>query len=246
MPFGQEGLVVTLVGPVPKAAKVTFADEEIFNAAAQAIGPEFPADFPGKYTENLQKVEIFNSSMFWDIEELARWERRHGIEVKKEPLSIHEDYLKAEHVIFATLVEHPKVPMPQRFVACSVVLQRGVIIWNPDPGRETLFLRSYMHSSEGSGNFVNFVPRGGIQISFASEAIWFPLELTRVIQEPNSYVVLDILTQKQLNTGQLPKPFRLEKTGWMQHRGRIYHVARIAAKLSGKEKWPDLRLRPQP
>ncbi len=212
---------------------------------ARVTGPDIPKDFPKKYLKNLQKVELFNASMSWDTQELARWEKRHGVEMEKEPVAIFEDYLKTGHVIFTTLVGHPRVPDPQRWIACSVVLQRAVIVYaEGSKGREKLFLRSYFHSAKDSENFVNFVPRGGIEVSFASDTIWFPLELTRVIQEPASYVVLDVLTPKPLDVKQLPEPFRLGKTGQMQYQGKLYSVTRATAKLAAKQKWPDLRLKP--
>jgi len=40
--------------------------------------------------------------------------------------------------------------------------------------------------------------------SFASDTIWFPLETTQLIDEPESYVVLDILTPERLGAKELP------------------------------------------
>lgn len=205
-------------------------------------GPEIPKDFPAKYTKDLKRVGLFNASMSWDIQQLVRWEERHGIQMEKEPSAIFEDYLRTNHVIFSTLVEHPKVNDAARYTACSVVLQRGVIVYGSP--RERLFLRSYFHSAKDSENFANFVPRGGIEISFASDTIWFPLELTRVIQEPASYVVLDILTPKPFRTKELREPFRVGKGGEISYEGRKYYVSRVTAKLAAKQKWPDLRLQP--
>lgn len=245
MPFGPEGLVVTWVGPVPKEARVSFTTSNIFSAAARVTGPEIPADFPKKYLTKLQHVELFNASMFWDTEGFVGWEKRHGIEeMEKAPLDIFENYIKAGYVIFGTLVKHPPVPEPKLYRACSVVLQRGVLIWNPNPATQTLFLRSYFHSAKDAQNFANFAPRGGIQMSFASETIWFPLELTRVIQEPASYVVLDILTPNPLSAKELPEPFRLGKEGQIKYQGKNYHVTRVEGTLAAKQKWPDLKLQP--
>jgi hypothetical protein len=249
MPFGQEGLVVTWVGPVPKEAKVTFTDGKIFSAAARVMGPEVPNDLPKKYTYKLRKAELFNASMHWDLDELTRWEERHGIEeMEEEPLSIFRDYLERGHPIFGALVQHPPVANPREFRACSVVLQRAVIVF--DEGRENLFLRSYFHSAQDDENFVNFVPRGGVEMSFASDTIWFPLELTRVIQEPAAQVVLDILTSEPLDSERLPHPFQAvrseasfgEVPEHMEYRGRNYHVTRVAGQLSSGERWEDLNL----
>jgi hypothetical protein len=235
-------LIVTWLGPVPDTARVTYTTGEIFAAAARVTGPETPKGFPEKYTRRLERVDLFNATMSWEMPAVTGWLKRHGIEMEKEPEGIFAQYLKGGHAIFGTLVTHPRVPDPKLWVACSVVLQRGVIVFAN--GRQTLFLRSQFHSAKDAQAFVNFVPRGGIEVSFASDTIWFPLELTRVIQEPASYVVLDILTRGPLDTAQLPKPFQAEKTGQMQYRGGAFHVTRLTATLAAKQPWPDLRLKP--
>ena len=99
--------------PVPKEAKVTFTDGDIFSAAAKVTGPEIPKDFPKKYSEKLQKAELFNATMTWNAQELVRWEKRYGIEMARQPLAAFEDYFKDGHVVFGTLVGHPKVPNPE-------------------------------------------------------------------------------------------------------------------------------------
>jgi hypothetical protein len=219
---------------------VAYVGGEIFRAAARVTGPEVPEGFPSKYTVSLQKVDFYNASMSWDVEELSRWQGRHGIRMEEGPVALFESYRRSNHLFATTLVEHPGVVDPARYQRCSVVLQRGVIVF--DDGVETLFLRPYFHSARDSENFVNFVPHGGIKVSFASDDLWFPLELTGAIQEPASYVVLDILTTHQLDARQLPRPFRLEKTGLMEYHGTIYNVARVTAVLSRDREWPDLRL----
>jgi hypothetical protein len=258
MPFGQEGLVVTWTVPVPKMAKVTVVNADIFTEAAKLSGPEIPEDMPGKYTEKLQKAELFNSTVTWNNEDLVRWEKRYGIEMEKDPLAAFERYLSTDHAVFGTLVSHPKVADAARWKACSVVLQRGVIILDPpaakregetEPeevrgkGRERLFLRSYFHSAKDGDNYVNFAPPGGIEIAFASDAIWYPLELSQFIEEPVSYVVLDILTRTPLEEGQLPKLFKLEKSAKMTHAGQDYSLSRVTAKLEAKKKVADLNLK---
>jgi hypothetical protein len=250
MPFGPGGLVVTWVVPVPEQAEVSWVNNGIFEAVNRVAGPEIPRDFPAKYRKNLQRVQVFNSSMFWDTEALTAWEKRHGIdEMEEEPLSIFDDYLKGGNVLLGALVRHPAVAKSGFFVSCSVVLQRAIVVFAN--GREDLYLKSYFHSSRDESNFVNFVPAGGFRISFKSDKIWFPLELTRVIQEPYSYVVLDVLTEKPLDLGQLPKSFQAAGTGGAGMAksltlGRAsYSTTRIVARLSGKEKSPDLNLRPE-
>ena len=80
-------------------------------------------------------------------------------------------------------------------------------------------------------------------MSFASDTIWFPLETTQLIDEPESYVVLDILTPERLDGKELPQPFRLEKSGQMKYNGETFHVARVTAKLP-KQKTADLKIKP--
>jgi hypothetical protein len=232
--------VVTWVGPVPADARVTIVDDEIFRVAADATGPGIPEDFPELYTKDLQEVDVFNASMAWDLQEVTRWQERQNIKMEPGPSEAFQRYLDTGHVILETLVEHPAVDVPERFVACSVVLQRGVIVFAD--GQETLFLRSYFHSAADADNFVNFAPRGGLRVSFATESIWFPLELSQFIQEPASYVVLDILTPKPLNEQAIPPPFSLERTGRVSYEGNVYAVARIRATLKAGEAAPDLDL----
>jgi hypothetical protein len=257
VPFGQEGLVVTWTVPVPNQARVTLTNADPFTAAAKINGPEIPEDFPKKYTEKLVKAELFNATMTWDSPGLVSWEKRFGIEMEKGPLAVFEQYLKRDHAVLGTLVSHPRVANPELWKACSVVLQRAVIVFDPPAigaanetakrelprhGKETLFLRSYFHSARDANTHVNFVPAGGIEMSFASDNIWYPLELTQFIEEPVSYVVLDILTPQALDTGRIPQPFKADKTGKVNHQGRSYSATRVTAKLEAKKKWPDLSL----
>lgn len=146
----------------------------------------------------------------------------------------------------STLVEHPSVTHPEKYEdACSVVLQRAVIFSDPGPDglRETFFLRSYLHSADPSGReAANFVPRGGFRVSFPSQTVWFPLELTTGISEPTAWVVLDILSTKSLNQKQLPSPFLVAKTRKMNYQGKSYQVSRVTAKLDTKQRWEDLNV----
>lgn len=250
MPFGPKGLVVTWVGPVPEQAEVTTVDDKVFEAINRSAGREVPRELPAKYLKDLKRVDVFNASIFWDTKSLAAWENRYGIQMDEKSLEIFENYLKEGNVLLGTLVRHPTVAEPQQFVACSVILQRAVIVYAN--GREDLYLRSYFHSARDSTNFVNFAPAGGLRISFKSESIWFPLELTRVIQEPHSSVVLDILTDAPLDLEQLPKSFHAPQGGTaglkgkrpksITFGGRRFHAVRINATLASGERSPDLNL----
>jgi hypothetical protein len=248
-------LVSALVGPAPSGAKVVYTDERIFGAAAREIGPDVPNDVPKKYRRKLQKMEFFNPNMFWDVEELIRWEERHGFieDMTPEIRSILEDYVDKGFVLFGTLIQHPQVANPATFRACSVAIQRAVIVH--DEGRENLFRRSYLHSADDSGNFVNFVPRGGVGMSFASDTVWFPLRLTEIIHEPASFLVLDILTPEPVEPQQvgqqLPGPLEATQVetelgevppGQMEFQGKNYHVMRITGQLQGQQRWDDLNL----
>jgi hypothetical protein len=241
MPFGPKGLVVTLSLPVPQDARVTYANPAIFAAVNRVMGPEIPADFPKKYSANLQHVDLFNSRISFDMDEFVGWQKRNNVEMKKEFSSIFDGSLKRGQVIASTLVEHPAVEHPERFEdACSVVLQRAVLV--SDPANETFFLRSYLHSSEPGGTTANFAPTGGFQVRFPTKTLWFPLELTTGISEPTAYVVLDILSAKPLDSKQLPSPFKVAKTGRMVFQGKSYRVTRVTATLDTTKKWEDFNI----
>jgi len=253
--FGQEGYVKTYTGPAPKDARVSVGDGAIFKLVNRITGDDIPAGFPARYTQGLREVELFNPSTVYKADELINWQKQHSQVVREEPLRVFSDYINAGFAIQTMLIRHPPVSNFLRFAACSVVLQRGVIVYNN--GVEDLFLKSYIHSAEKanlehienptqtqkpSGDFANFVPRGGIHIgSFKTDTIWFPLSTTEVIEEPASYVVLDFLTQTPLDTKQLPEPFRSEKTGKIKYQGVDYYVTRISAKLP-RQKTADLNL----
>jgi hypothetical protein len=149
MPFGSEGLVVTWTVPIPKEAKVTYSSGDIFNALEKVAGSDIHPELPKKYTQNLQKSALFNAHLSWEGPELIRWEKRYGIDMLEKPMAAFGNYFRTGRVVFGTLVSHPKVPDPKRWIACSVILQRGVIVMD-QAGRETLFLRSYFHSAKQS------------------------------------------------------------------------------------------------
>jgi len=245
MPFGSKGLIVTWSVPVPQDARVSYATSDIFDATNRALGPEIPQTFPKKYTLKLEKVDLFNARISDNSEEFVSWQKKHNVEMHKEPLAIFDKSIKKGQVIASTLVEHPAVSHPERFEdACSVVLQRAVIISDPDPERETIFLRSYFHSvDETTHEAANFVPQGGMKIDLSSKTVWFPLELTSSISEPASYLVLDILTTKPFKA-KLPEFLQATKNGKVDYRGKTYQAVRITGKLAANQKWEDLNLAP--
>jgi hypothetical protein len=243
VPFGPEGLVVTWVGPVPRFARVTLGDGEIFRSLEEVTGGDVPEGFPKEYVHNLQEAKAFNSSILWDTAEVVAWQKRYGIEMEPGPLQVFEYYLKTGSAIFATLVEHPLVPNADRFTACDVLLQRAAIVLGD--GREDLFLRSYFRSATEDGESVNFVPMGGVHYSFASDSLWYPLELSRFISQPASYLELDILTRGPLDeAAPIPKHIQAIRRGEMTHLGIKHYVTRLSAKLEVEDqRFRDLRIR---
>jgi hypothetical protein len=228
----KKSLALTWAGSAPNPAKITLTNSNIFSTVAEVTGSEIPQDFPAKYSKNLITATIFDL-----------------VDKEQNPASIFEGSFRQDNVMFGAIVEYPNVANPEQLSACSVVLQRAVIVYDNDGtsrSQETLFLRDRFHSAKDSANFVNFVPGTGIQLSFPSENIWFPLEQLEGTEEPASYVVLDILTPQQLSYQQLPKPFQLEKTAQMQYQGKSYSVARITAKLAAGHKLTELRLEATP
>jgi hypothetical protein len=235
MYFTKDQLVVTWVGPTKGSAKVRLSGGDVFRRVAEITGSDIPDSYPDKYLQNLEDSEVFNSSMAWSTEELTRWEGRYGIEMEPEALEIFERYLLSKHVLFMSLVGHPQVPNPEEFRACSLVLQRGVIVY--DQGQEDLFLRSYFHSATDQGEFVNFVPREGVHFAFPSDSIWFPFELTELISEPASFIELDILTRTPLDDESLPSFLGSRRSGRVWLEGEKYQATRISGVLEvGKEK----------
>lgn len=233
---GGDGLVVTWVGPTKESAKVRLGDGEIFRRIAEVTGSDIPEGYPEKYLRDLQEAEVFNASMAWSTDELTQWEGRHGIDMEPEALGVFQRYLDTKHPIFMSLVSHPEVRDPGAFIACSLVLQRAVMIY--DEGREDLFLRSYFYSAKDENEFVNFVPRTGVHFSFPTDSIWFPLELTRLIREPASYVELDVLSRSSLDENALPAPFtraRSGSSGTLLLGGKKFNVTRISGVLDVSE-----------
>lgn len=244
--FAPGELVTTWAGPVPSKAKVTIATGEPFETAARGLGPDMPKDYPAKYTQNLRQVDIFNQSMSQTVAQFVEVEKRYGFVIDRsdDALPIFENYAKNGNGFVTVLVDHPAVPgSAAAFSSCSVVLQRGVIEYAD--GKETLYLRSYFHSANGSGDFVNFVPKGGLQISFASPHIWFPLSLTKVISEPASYVVLDVLTAKPMESSRIPASFRSDgEAKKFSFNGKDYSATRITGRFESGKDLKDLELQP--
>jgi hypothetical protein len=96
--------------------------------------------------------------------------------------------------------------------------------------------------AKDADNYVNFTPPG-IEVSFASDSIWYPLELSQFIDEPASYLVLDILTPERWDLKQLPEGLTGKNAGRMDYRGQAYEVTRVTGKLVAKQKSPDLKVR---
>ena len=93
----------------------------------------------------------------------------------------------------------------------------------------------------------NFVPQGGVKVSFPSNSIWFPLMLTEVIDEPAALVVLDIMTAGSLDNTKFPDPFTGEAMGVIKARvgvseAKIYNVTRVTAKLRAGQSWKDFNV----
>lgn len=229
MYFRPDQLAVTWVGPMKESAKVRLGTGDIFRRVAEITGPDIPGGYPDKYARDLEDSDVFNSAMAWSTEELTKWEGRHGIEMEPEALEIFERYLESKHLLFMTLVEHPRVPNPEDFRACSLVLQRGVIVY--DQGHEDLYLRSYFHSATDTGEFVNFVPREGVHFAFPSDSIWFPFELTRLISEPASFVEIDVLSRAPIDEAALPSFLSPRVSGRVRLKDEMYQATRLSGVL---------------
>lgn len=161
--------------------------------------------------------------------------------MEPRPLKLFSDYIERGYIIVSMLVTHPFVADRIRFRGCSIILQRAVLVSNPPT--QTIYLRSYFHSTAGGSEFVNFAPSGGLQVAYESDNVWFPLRLTSVITEPASYVVLDVLTPNGIDKASVPKAFRVSEHGKIELNGHTYVATRLEGVLSAKEEWPDLSLK---
>jgi hypothetical protein len=244
--FSKNELITTWAVPVPRNAKVTFATSAPFDSTSKELGSEIPNGFPDKYIRNLKQIDIFNPSMEWSVQQLIDLEKRYGFIIDKsdDALPIFNSYADSKHDFMVVLAEHPPIQTGGApYNLCSIVLQRAVIEYAD--GTETLSLRSYFHSATANGDYVNFVPRGGLELSFPSEQIWFPLSLSKVIPEPASYVVIDVLTQKPLDTTRLPPPFRAEPgVKEMTYNGKKVFATRVVGKVDSGKDLQDLTFKP--
>jgi hypothetical protein len=235
--FGQDDLVVTWIGPVPKSAKVRYVDDEIFTIFERQMGPEIPAALPEKYRKDLRRVDLSNAQISSSVDEAASWLKRYGIALEAGPAGTFRNYINRGNLIYSTLIDHPPVFNFVDFAFCSIILQRGIIVMSE--GTETLYLRSYFHSTDGKGTAVNFAPKGGLKISFPSKTAWFPLELTKHIFEPSAHVVLDVVTPQPARLA-APSPFRVVSSNQKIGLGaQDYFVTRFTAVLEKGKDWPD-------
>jgi hypothetical protein len=242
--FSKDELAVPWAIPIPQNAKVKFTTGATLDFASRVIGTDIPPGFPEKYTKGLKQVEVFNPTMAWSVAQLLETERRYGIEMSQEATAVFESYGKTGHNFVVALVEHPALSASSNPSAhCSVVLQRGLIEYAD--GRETLHLRSHFYSSDDAGGSANFVPRGAVEISFETPQIWFPLSLTKLIGEPASYVVLDIVTANPLKASDLGHGFRAETVGKsISLAGKTGYASRGTARLEAGKDLRDFRLWP--
>ena len=183
-------------------------------------------------------------SLAWDLDEVRRWNDRHGFAIAEEALALFSTYLETgRYVIFQSLVQHPAPPEDvEKFEACSVVFQRGDIFFDPDTGREDLFLQSRFTDIGPGGAAVNFAPTSALHLSFATNpGIWYPLQVTKLNREPTS-VVLNICTPRPIKETELPNGFKVEKRGRVRHGVHSYHVCQMSAIFGGGQEVPDFQL----
>ena len=58
----------------------------------------------------------------------AAWLKRYGVEMQEGPSKMLQGYIDRGHNIFSTLIDHPAVANAGDVRACSIVLQRGIIV----------------------------------------------------------------------------------------------------------------------
>lgn len=197
-----------------------------------------------QYDSDVHHSDVFNVSMAWDLNEVRRWNERHALGISDKALALFSKYLDTgKYAIFQSLVQHPApVEEMQQFAACSVVFQRGDIFFDPASRRQDLFLHSQFHDAGPGGRAVNFAPTNALHLSFTTNpGIWYPLQVTKLNQEPTS-VVLNICTPNPMKETQFPKGFKVEKRGRVRHGVQHYYVCQITATFAGGEEVPDLEL----
>jgi len=240
--FGSE-LVIPWAVPVPANAKVRFTDGKTIDAVSPNSGPGAVPEFPKKYTTDSKRVEVFNSSMAWSVSQLLDIEKRFGIEMSRDAIAVFEKYASTRHDFVVALVQHPPFSGSQDLTAhCSVVLQQGVIEFAD--GKQTLHLRSYFYSANKSGGAVNFVPGNAVEITFETGEIWFPLSLTKLIGEPSSYVLLDIVTPEPMKSTNWGRGFQVTESKKITLNGKTAYVTHGSAKFDAGKDLDDLRLKP--
>jgi hypothetical protein len=241
--FSRDEMVIPWAIPVPANAKVRLTEGKMINDMTRRAGADSPAEFPKKYTEIVKQVELFNSTMATSVKQLLEVEERYGIDMSKDATAVFDQYAKAHNDFVITLVEHPAFSGSTDVNArCSVVLQRGVIEFSG--GRETLHLRSQFHSTNGAGGSVNFVPNGAVEIEFETSEIWFPLSLTKLIGEPASYVVLDVVTPDPMKSSDWGRGLKVAESKKIELNGKAAFLTRATGKFDSGKDLEDFRLKP--
>jgi len=219
----------------------TIAD---LDAVSKAIGTPTVSVAREKHGKDVLSSELFNASISWDMEGIRAWDDHHGLPVlSTEAVTAFSRYLEdGNFVFFHSLVEHPAVPDAFRQeITCSVVVQRGDIYYAK--GREDLFLQTQFHNaSSDEAQFVNLAPTAVVHMSFSTDNLWYPLELTRLQQEPTS-VVLNLMTDGPIEPSELPEGLRVEKRAQLRQGLQRFSITQVTAILEGGAEIADLRVR---
>jgi len=249
VPFGSEGLIIAWTGPVPAKSRIALVEREVFQPVNRALDLH---DYERGGLEHNQPVylsQVFNVGLAWTREETVQWNSRFGMHLSKQAQDLFEKYLRSdEFVIFESLVEHPPVLHPEMFAACNVMFQRGDIYYAN--GREDLYLWSRFQTSSGMGpgaapatrTAIDFAPASALHVSFPTDTIWYPLEVTKLNTGPTD-VMLNVLTEKELTGKAAVKGFRLEKGGRLDLGARSYYVSHLRARFDGGKEVSDVRLK---
>jgi hypothetical protein len=110
-------------------------------------------------------------------------------------------------------------------------------------GKESLFLKSYFYSAKDPQNFVTFASPG-VEITFDSNKIWYPMKLSHLAEEGESYVVLDVIAQRHFEAKDLHKDILAGTKGKLKFDGKDFHVTRIHTKVEANKMAQDLQITP--
>jgi hypothetical protein len=240
-------LVVTWVVPMPGDAKADTSDGSLLADLDARFGAEPPGFLP-EYASNVARYSYpahpSSKKTLKNRSALESWLAGFKFPLEPEAAAALDKYFKEGRSLYGLVVQHPPVSdNGVGFRFCTCTLQRAVIVWDGD--QEQMWVRSTFRSARDQRTFANFVPENPVKFTFAATRIWFPLALNRILPEPGApaFVLLDVLTKKPLDRGQIPAGF-VDQAGTVQWNGATWQVTRMWRKYQRSDAAEDLSMVP--